>query len=476
MLVPKRILLIILSVLLVLPVLCFGTGAEGLSDEYVSARDRLFERGLLESESGNADWFALVLAAEGKSSELSEYAYLVLRRTEGNIERNDRVRTALLCHALGIAPDFVQETVNDSSLDLVSELIWRLVIASGLGDTALCDALSEELCSRELKTGGFALGGEQADPDMTAMAVCALSLAGKETDSLLTVLSELQNESGGYTSLGYENAESAAQVVTALCTVGIDPENDERFIKNGVSVLDSLMSFSLGAGFRHIKGTGENDRATVQAALALLALKKGEKIFDFDGVSVVPQAPSSDTKENEALNYKPIAVGLTALCAAVSLCVLAVLHRLNKKRLVLILAAALAISLFFALTDIKTPDRYYAENPDPITDRSETVTLSVVGDDTLIPPTKYALREGESALDLLLRAAKYNKVRVDEAGGYVRGIGGLYELDKGSTTGWTVRINGEYPSVGASSVILKNGDTVEWIYGDLSALRAPDAP
>lgn len=51
---------------------------------------------------------------------------------------------------------------------------------------------------------------------------------------------------------GTESSESCAQVLTALCSLGIDPQSDSRFIKNGNTVLDNLMSFRQeDGGFVH---------------------------------------------------------------------------------------------------------------------------------------------------------------------------------------------------------------------------------
>lgn len=59
-------------------------------------------------------------------------------------------------------------------------------------------------------------------------------------------------------------------------------------------------------------------------------------------------------------------------------------------------------------------------------------------------------------------------MRVDYVGSsygvYVRGIGFVYELGFGSESGWTYRVNGEYPSVSVGAYTLSDGDTVEFVY------------
>ncbi len=58
----------------------------------------------------------------------------------------------------------------------------------------------------------------------------------------------------------------------ALCGLGVSPE-DNRFVKNGNTLLDNLLSFcAQGGGFKHTSdGAGANEMATEQAMLALTA-------------------------------------------------------------------------------------------------------------------------------------------------------------------------------------------------------------
>ena len=89
----------------------------------------------------------------------------------------------------------------------------------------------------------------------------------------IRVLSEIQNEDGTYSSWGTKNAESTAQVLVALSSLGLDGDTDVRFIKNGHSVLDGLEQFYLtGKGaFEHVAFDGGNQMATEQAFYALVS-------------------------------------------------------------------------------------------------------------------------------------------------------------------------------------------------------------
>lgn len=133
------------------------------------------------------------------------------------------------------------------------------------------------ILEHQLTDGGFALTGSQADADMTAMVLQALAkyqdqprvkLAGKLA---FGALSRMQTTDGGFASWGKNNAESTAQVLMALCEWGISPE-DVRFIKNGRTVVDNLLSYhAAGGGFKHLASDGQpNAMASEQAFYALV--------------------------------------------------------------------------------------------------------------------------------------------------------------------------------------------------------------
>ena len=152
--------------------------------------------------------------------------------------------------------------------------------------TNIREFLVQKILEAELAAGGWAFYGSATDPDMTGMAIQALApyynenTAVKEAvDRALDKLSSMLTDDAGYESWGSVNSESAAQVVTALSALGIDADTDPRFVKNGISVLDNLISFKDEAtgGFRHIKKDqngnvcGENAMATQQGTYALVA-------------------------------------------------------------------------------------------------------------------------------------------------------------------------------------------------------------
>lgn len=147
-----------------------------------------------------------------------------------------------------------------------------------INDTTIRQQCIDFILKKELKNGGWALSGDTADADITAMAL--QSLAGHRDNTNvnsavergISALSEMQNENGGYSSWGTVNSESIAQVITACTALGIDPDTDERFMKNG-SAVDALLSFYDNSSemFSHTLGDGGNAMATDQCSYALIA-------------------------------------------------------------------------------------------------------------------------------------------------------------------------------------------------------------
>lgn len=142
----------------------------------------------------------------------------------------------------------------------------------------------------QLDDGGWSLfGGTSAasagdgvsDPDITGMALQALakyqdqSAVAKATQEALDCMSKQQSSDGGFASWGTANSESVVQMIVALCELGI-PLDDPRFVKNGNTMLDNLMTYYLpGNGFLHTaNGSGSNQMASEQAFYGLVAAQR----------------------------------------------------------------------------------------------------------------------------------------------------------------------------------------------------------
>ena len=176
------------------------------------------------------------------------------------------------------------------------------------------EKLIQAILDAQLPGGGWNLSAENADPDMTAMAIQALAPYYKtnETvkaavDKALEALSALQRSDGGFGSWGTVNSESCAQVIVALTALGIDPTADSRFVKNGHTVLDALAGFYVtGGGFRHAAGGERNDMATEQGYYALAAyyrfLNGQTSLYDMSDVTVQTAGTSGGDNSGNGTN------------------------------------------------------------------------------------------------------------------------------------------------------------------------------
>ena len=175
----------------------------------------------------------------------------------------------------------------------INGAIWAL-IALDSGNYEIPDSSSAEIratremyisyiIERQTSDGGWSLYGDSADADVTGMALQALSRyrsvekVKTAIEKALLCMSEKQNENGGFLSVEAENSESCSQMLSALSTLGISV-NDERFVKNGKTVLDALLTFFIREkGFEHTHGGGVNQMATEQCFYALVALKRANE-------------------------------------------------------------------------------------------------------------------------------------------------------------------------------------------------------
>jgi len=179
-----------------------------------------------------------------------------------------------------------------------------------------------------------------SDGRTVAVNVEENSEAKAAADLALSWLSEHQESDGGFCSsmdTGTESSESCAQVLTALCSLGIDPQSDSRFIKNGNTVLDNLMSFRQeDGGFVHAYVYDASNPASIpdesdflaggQAAYALTAFCRYKNNMK-NLFNLRPEKASLLSKNGSAMPVMVIAVVIAVIAAAVVL----MLKRRNKK-------------------------------------------------------------------------------------------------------------------------------------------------
>lgn len=251
--------------------------------------------------STNGEWAVLGLA-RGNADVLNSYydgyydrvvAYVRDNISSGKLNADkstDNARIALALTAIGEDPTSVGghnllTALDDVTYDLkqgINGPIWALIALDSKNYTSSSrDQLIKAILDGRTNDGGWALDGNATDVDMTAMAIQALApyYESNETvkdavDTALAWLSTKQSSDGGFSSWGKANAESCAQVIVALSALNIDADTDSRFVKNGHSALENLLTFEQADGsFFHVSdgSDGNNQMTSEQGTYALVA-------------------------------------------------------------------------------------------------------------------------------------------------------------------------------------------------------------
>ena len=305
------IALAILLVFALLPVSAFA--AEVTWEEAYQATGDSLEN---QSHTVGAEWVVIGLSRSGRNIS-DNYFDLLAADIASNADENHglhsskasvNARMILTLTAMGrnaADVDGIDLAAGLGSMDYVkkqglSGVIWALIaLDSGnyaaSGDVSR-EALIEIILSVECANGGWAISGSFADPDMTGMALQALAPyydanpdVKAAADRAVGELSKMQRDDGGFATVGTATSESIAQVIVALTALGIDPDTDARFIKNGSSAVDALLAYYVeGGGFRHIMADERNPVATEQGYYALTAyarfLEGKNRLYDMTDV------------------------------------------------------------------------------------------------------------------------------------------------------------------------------------------------
>lgn len=176
----------------------------------------------------------------------------------------------------------------------LNSVVFALIALDTVGyetkDTTIRQQCISYILGRQLSDGGWNYQEDAAasDPDMTAMSLQALANYQKQEKVQAAVsaavgrLSAMQNSDGSYTSYEAVNSESISQVIVACAALGIDPHTDSRFVKNGKSAVNALLTFynTEKRAFHHTmkdkdgNPTDVDGMATEQAAYAMTAYQR----------------------------------------------------------------------------------------------------------------------------------------------------------------------------------------------------------
>jgi len=189
----------------------------------------------------------------------------------------------------------------------------------------------DEILSRQLSDGGWNLtdkgSSASADPDITGMALQALAKYQKQTTvktatyKALARLSAMQDTSGGFASWGNANSESVVQVIVALNELGISL-TDSRFVKNGNTVLDDLLTYRNSDGsFKHTPdSSGSNQMSSEQGLYGLVSALRAatgkNSLYRMSDAISIGENTSAGRKKGEGLEGKNADVSAKPITAA----------------------------------------------------------------------------------------------------------------------------------------------------------------
>lgn len=280
--------------------------------------------------SPSTDWYAIALGRMGVQDNYSSYLSVLKNKISEKYKTEQKLhsqkatewhRLSLVILALGEDPTEISKskinliadgTYNrktSSQLDAqgINGLIWGLISLDSMSyavpdnSETTRNSIITAILERQNPNGSFSLTGNSEDTDITAMTVTALSpyfnseekiiVKGSEIkirdaiEKSVTYLSEQQKNNGGFSDK--TGSEAISQTIIALCSLGIDPINDSRFIKNDHNLLDGLKNYrNSDGGFLHNLNDQESDSISCeQAFLALISLYRYQNnlrnLYDF---------------------------------------------------------------------------------------------------------------------------------------------------------------------------------------------------
>ena len=271
---------------------------------YQTTGDYLASKGTPIVGSIGGEWLTIGLARSGRTVPAGYYdnavAYVKknINAETNRLDKNKSTDNARLILALTA----ISKDVTDvGGYDLLAGLddmkyikrqgtngpVWTLIALDSHDYTpagsVTRDQLVETILSLQKDSGAWYINSTNKtdDVDMTAMAIQSLAPYYKTNDAVktavdkaLTWLGTMQKADGSFAEMAgaASSSESTAQVLVALCAMGIDPTADVRFAKNSFHVLDGLLTFYTGTAFKHQASDATVDQmATEQSYYALTA-------------------------------------------------------------------------------------------------------------------------------------------------------------------------------------------------------------
>lgn len=456
---------------------------------------------LTDDAGAGSEWYIIALSNYGKYDFSAYRDALNDYLAENEVgSASSRLKYALTFVALGDKsnPYVAKTLVNSIGEQGIMSLIFGLHLLNNgcMSEKYSQSEIINEILSLQLDDGGWSVMGEIGDVDVSAMTVQALSphcsadpSVKNAVDKALAFLSDRQNDDGGYSSYGVSNPESVAQVIIALLSLGIDSENDARFIRNGKSLFDAAELFRLSDGsYCHKQGGESNSTATVQVLCAAIAydnFRNGNSAFyDFNEKETVTvpsdltettltsesktekESVETEFTQTQKKDFTPLIVAAVVLIIAICF----FFYFKNKKKTaltVIVILVSLAV-IAFTLNIFFSEDKSGSAGTVTLSVRCDTVKDSgkkhIPSDGVILKETKVEISEGDTVYGVFSAVCKENNILFSANMGYIEGINNLFETDFGDSSGWIYFVNGEAPSVGCNSFELADGDIIEWHY------------
>lgn len=375
------------------------------------------------------------------------------------------------------------------------------------GATWTREKVIDYILANQLSDGGWNLNNEGvSDVDITAMAIQALApyydqaKVKTAVDRALDKLSDMQtrtgDHAGAYNAWGAgPNANSTAMVILALQNLGLDSHKDPRFIKDGKSVLDGLLSFKMANDYFGYTNNFElNDKAMEQAYQALIAYRDKKNIYLFPKptksfASVVTPTgleilsyPKREYFVGEALDKTGLEArvhfsdGSSKIVGPGEIDLQGFDTETSGNKLVIANYSGQEARFYILVKERKDP-----MNPEDPSKPEEPEEKNLAYVSVIVPPgprvhtngwvmkakTGYKIIPGkDTAFSILQKTGlsyNYNYHKIYK-GVYVNTIEGLSEFDGGPYSGWMYRVNGVFPNHSASLHPIHPGDYVEWLY------------
>ncbi|MDR1571092.1 MAG: S-layer homology domain-containing protein [Clostridiales Family XIII bacterium] len=471
-----------------------------------------------------SDWMLGARAAGRTPSEAGRDAFLTQLLASVPVAAGPMAKAASALSSLGIDARMIPDKGDpDSAIDLIARIdasdvaamspIYEAPYVLSLYDTGIyshsgADTRRADLIDLMLDSQNHD-GSFGGNIDETALMLPALSpyygadgpvnsvpkeicdAVTEAVDKALVLISAQQLADGGFDGTYGRNSNTTAVVIAGLSALGIDAHADPRFVKNGRSLVDHLLTFRTadGGGLGYQSAAAFDDYASAQGYQALAVWKnltesKGGSLYGFwNEVAPYTAWPDADLLTGILLTppsktYYDVGQSLDA--AGMKVVAEYNSDRSNRRELSAGEYATDAPASFDAPGPLTVKVSYRTHTASFVvyvngtgqgggsSDSPKTAGVVVTDDKgkAMASASGMIIEPGAtSPLDLLKTVMNgVGKSVTLKAGGYVASIDGLGEFDRGPNSGWIYLVNGSEPTQSASVYRLYGGESVHWKY------------